>query len=395
MPKKILINEDIKICVVFPNIFPIIGGLENLVYDFINSLSDKVQVQVVCTGIGDIYIPPKVKVYPILKQFRFKFPGSKYLCFLVNITFDWLYLYKFLREHKPEIVHTFPAFPGCIISLPAKLLDIPIVGTSMGADIQINQEVGYGIRRNKIVSKLVKMTLKYLSIHTVTSNDMIREAIDAGSDRSKIRVIYNGINIDKIRSGGGSDILQKNNISKDNFVILYLSRLHPKKCPQDLLKAFPMVANKVPNAKLIFAGDGEELPILKKMVSEFNLEDKVVFTGFVSGDKKSDLLNRCDIFVLPSLVEGHPVATIEAMAYGKPVIATNLGPFPEIIKDGVTGVLVPPHSPDDLSNAIIELAINDKKRKEMGEKARRDVETRFDINKVSNDYLNIYKELIE
>ncbi|HCM68033.1 MAG TPA: hypothetical protein DIS62_03455, partial [Candidatus Kerfeldbacteria bacterium] len=73
----------------------------------------------------------------------------------------------------------------------------------MGADIQINQEVGYGIRRNKIVSKLVKMTLKYLSIHTVTSNDMVREAIDAGSDRSKIRVIYNGINIDKIRSGGG------------------------------------------------------------------------------------------------------------------------------------------------------------------------------------------------
>ena len=106
------------------------------------------------------------------------------------------------------------------------------------------------------------------------------------------------------------------------------------------------------------------------------------------------MLKRCDVFVLPSAVEGHPITVIEAMACSKPVIATNLGPFPEIIKDRETGLLVPLHSPEDFADAIIELALDIDKRILMGKKAKRDIEERFDINKIADDYLRIYEELI-
>ena len=97
---------------------------------------------------------------------------------------------------------------------------------------------------------------------------------------------------------------------------------------------------------------------------------------------------------MPSVVEGHPITVIEAMVCSKPVIATNLGPFPEIIRDGETGLLVPLHSPYDLANAIIELALDEDKRMEMGKMARKDVEERFNINKIADDYLEIYDELM-
>ena len=106
------------------------------------------------------------------------------------------------------------------------------------------------------------------------------------------------------------------------------------------------------------------------------------------------MLKGCDVFVLPSVVEAFGIAVIEAMACSKPVIATNLGPFPEIIRDQETGLLVPLHSPYDLADAIIELALDENKRKKMGERARKDIEKRFDINKIADDYLEIYKKLI-
>ena len=130
---------------------------------------------------------------------------------------------------------------------------------------------------------------------------------------------------------------------------------------EDVVKAFPKVVQKVPNAKLIVAGKGVEREKLEKLAINLKLEGKVIFTGFVSEDEKWDLLKRCDVFVLPSIVEAFGIAVIEAMACGKPVIATRIGPFPEIIRDGETGILVPLHSLVRLADAIIDLA-QDKKR---------------------------------
>jgi glycosyltransferase involved in cell wall biosynthesis len=380
-----------RVCIIVPAPFPSKGGLENLITDLVLALSKKgCMIDVVCTKLGEGYIPDGIRIYPILRG-----PKIKYIGFVVGMILKLILFYNFLRKEKPQIIHAHSSFPSGFIALSAKLLDIPVICTSHGSDIQVNREVGYGERQNRVIAMLVNIALKHSSLHTVVSKTMIKDAIEAGSHPSKIRVVYNGINLDKIPSFGVTDILPRYGITKDDFIVLYLGRLHPKKCPDDLVKAFPKVVKKVPNAKLIFAGKGEEETKLKRLVSDLSLNEKVIFAGFISEDEKWDLLKSCDVFVLPSVVEGHPITVIEAMACHKAVIATDVGPFPEVIKNGETGLLVSLHSPEDLADAMIELAIDEDKKITMGKKARKDVEERFDINKIADEYLALYEELID
>lgn len=378
-------DNEMRICVLTMPPFVEKGGAEMLIYELSHAISRKGHAVTVVCGVSrseETSSSQNIEVYSIL--------NSGKVGFLKN----FISFYKFLKIKKIDIIHAHFAFPTGTIGSIGKLFRIPILITSHGVDIQKDKEVGYGARLNKIYAIVIWFTLKLIDAHVVLNKSMIKDAIEAGAHPSKIKVIHNGIDLDKIPSMGGSDILQRYGLTKDNFIVLYLGRLHPKKCPDDLVKAFPKVVKKVPNAKLIFAGKGEEEIELKGLVSDLNLNDNIIFAGFVSEDEKWDLLRRCDVFVLPSVVEGHPITVIEAMACSKPVIATNVGPFPEIIKDGETGLLVPLHAPDELANAMTKLALNDDKRIETGKMARRDVEERFDINKIADDYLEIYEDLM-
>ena len=375
-------NKEKRVCIIVPAPFPSKGGYENLVTDLVLALSKKgCKICVVCAGLEEGNSPDDTRIYPIIR-----FPKIRYLGFLVGMILNPLRFFIFLIKEKPQVIHAHPSFLSGFIAISAKLLRIPMICTSHGYDIQINREIGYGERRNKVCAKLVKLTLRCSSLHTVLSKSMVKDAIEAGSNPSKIRVVYNGINLDKIPTSERTDISQRYKINKNDFIVLFLGRLNPKKCPDDLVKAFQKVTKEAPNAKLIFAGKGEEELKLKTLVSDLNLDNKVIFAGFVSEDEKWDLLKRCDVFVLPSVVEGHPITVIEAMACSKPVIATNMGPFPEIIRVGETGLLVPLHASDELADAIVQLALDEVKRKEMGKMARKYVEERFDINKIAEDF---------
>jgi N-acetyl-alpha-D-glucosaminyl L-malate synthase BshA len=388
--QKLTSKDKIKLCIVVPTSYPAIGGYENLVYSITRVLSEKVEVHVVCSKLNTLMqIPKGVKVHvlpPIIK--------TKYVGFIVNSMVTQIRLYFLARKEQFDIIHAHPSFPSGFYCILTKLfLRIPIVCTSHGEDIQIDWRIGYGVRRNRIISWLIKVILKNVDVHTVVSKCMIKDAIDAGSNPSRIHVIYNGIDLNNIPRIYDHKILEKHEIQKDDFIVIFLSRLHPKKCPEDLLRAFPKVLKEVPNAKLVFAGKGKEEEKLKRLARKLNIEHRIIFTGFVSEAEKWSLLKRCDVFVLPSVVEAFGIAVIEAMACGKPVIATNVGPFPEIIKDGETGILVPAHSPTHLAHVIINLARDERMRENMGKRAREDVEDRFDINKIARDYLKVYEDV--
>ena len=376
-------KRKLKICLIIPCKFPMEGGYENLVYLLAQSLSKKTEVHVVCSELDtEKSIPKNIKIHPLGRLTKVKYFG-----YIFNLMVNPIKFYRVSRREKFDVINAHPSFPSGFTALPAKLLGIPIICTSHMGDTNINFA-----RRNKFISFLIKLTSKLSDLTTVVSKSVIQEAIDAGSDSSKIRVVYNGIDLG-IPKNADTSIYRKYKIEDDDFIILFLGRLHPQKCPEDLINAFPKIVEKVPNAKLIFAGKGEEESKLKKMAKDLNLSNNVIFAGFVSEDEKWDLLNNCHVFVLPSAIEGHPITVIEAMTCSKPVIATNVEAFREIIIEGETGLLVPLHAPDKLADAIIKLAVDDDKRKEMGMNARRDVEERFDINKIADDYLEIYEEL--
>jgi glycosyltransferase involved in cell wall biosynthesis len=375
---------EMKIFMICPFPFPSIGGAEGLAYELAKSLAEKNEVFIASLSSGYRSLSENKNLHVISNLKKGKIGFIK----------NFFIILKLLMKERPNVIHAHFVFPAAAWGITGKLFKVPVIVTSHGADIQKNKEIGYGARLNKVVALITWLTLKLIDVHVVVGKSMIKDAIEAGSDPSRVRIVYNGIDLKKISLSKGTNIFRRYGLIKNDFLVLYLGRLHPKKRPDLLVRAYSKVLKRIPNAKLILCGKGEERRKLEKLASDLSISNAIIFTGFVSEDEKWDLLKNCDVFVLPSIIEGHPITVMEAMVCGKPVIATNVGPFPEIIRDGETGVLVPVDSAEYLVKAIIDLALNIERRKEMGRKARKDVEKRFDIKKIAEDYLRIYKFII-
>jgi glycosyltransferase involved in cell wall biosynthesis len=145
--------------------------------------------------------------------------------------------------------------------------------------------------------------------------------------------------------------------------------------------------------KLLILGEGEDECKLKKQITDLNLKNNV----FLLGKKENifDYLNVSNVFVLSSLWEGLPLSLLEAMACGLPVVATNVGGIPEVVKDGLSGFLVEPKNPTILAKKIEYLLNLDiESRKKMGAEGRKIVESKFSLEKMVNNYENLYQDFL-
>jgi len=156
--------------------------------------------------------------------------------------------------------------------------------------------------------------------------------------------------------------------------------------------AFSLAIEKYPSMELWLVGDGPLRVKVKKKVEAKGLKEKVRFLGL--RDDIPDLLAEASILVLPSDWEGVPLTVLEAMAAGKPVVATAVGGVPELVDEGKTGFLVPPQAPDALAGAILRLARDPELRKRMGEVARKRALERFDIRQTAQAYGELYLKLL-
>ena len=184
------------------------------------------------------------------------------------------------------------------------------------------------------------------------------------------------------------------------FEILFVGRLEKRKGVEILLKAAQFVAERIPYAQFDIVGkDTNSAPnggsykrFLIDSVDKKYLKN-IKFVGYVDNDKLNNYYKDCSIFVAPSLYESFGLIYLEAMAWGKPVIGCNVGGVPEVIDDGVTGILVPSEDEIALAKAIVSLS--DKNlRDKMGKNGRKSVEDTFTINKMTRRTLEIYKEII-
>jgi phosphatidyl-myo-inositol dimannoside synthase len=149
--------------------------------------------------------------------------------------------------------------------------------------------------------------------------------------------------------------------------ILSVARQYPRKDTASLLRAFAIVLRRIPGAQLRIIGGGPELPRLKVLARQLSIASSVHFEGAVPG---SDLVRRAylesDVFCLPSLQEGFGIVFLEAMAAGLPVVAARAGATPEVVEDGVTGILVPPRGASALADALTLLLRDPQRARSMG-----------------------------
>lgn len=250
--------------------------------------------------------------------------------------------------------------------------------------------------------KLGRFNRSYLEKSVIRKSDL---TIALGTFLKKkipdanIKVIPNGVDIAEYTKIEKSKAREEMKIDKDDFVIVFVGRITPIKGVDILINAAKKVKETTPNLKVYLVGSlggnfqirNNITPYAQKML---NISDNCCeFPGFISNKIKNLLLNSVDIFVLPSRFDNCPLTILEAMARGKPVIASNIGGIPDIVKDGINGYLFEVGNERDLANKIIMLYNNENLRKEMGINSRKLVEDKYTWKKVSKRYLEVFEGL--
>ena len=180
-------------------------------------------------------------------------------------------------------------------------------------------------------------------------------------------------------------------VSSKQTVIGCFGRLVWQKGFEYLIRSIPAVTAAVENARLVIVGDGPDRKPLEKLTAQINVSDRVRFTGFM--EDVLPWMSRVDVVAIPSVKEGFPVVTLEAMAMAKAIVASNIAGIDEQLKDRYSALMVPPRSPSALADAIISLIQDRQLAADLGKKARRTVERKFSMEAAISATKRVYDDL--
>jgi len=258
---------------------------------------------------------------------------------------------------------------------------------------------------NSLLMDLMSSTYTYtLGIKVLKSYDKIifiysglaEQAKKLGLPEEKIRIIPNGIDVEKIfgiqKQLNAKSIRKKYGITEDEQVILYVGRLVNVKRVEILIKVIKKLLKKKLKVKGLIVGDGPQRTKLEEMAYPMN--NHIHFTGYISEKEKFECYYIANMFLLPSVSEGLPTVLLEAASFGLPIIATNINGIPDIVINGKTGFLVNRKSYDQYAEYAERLLINQSLAKEMGENAKKHVASNFSWNTIAKRYDAIYEELL-
>jgi len=246
---------------------------------------------------------------------------------------------------------------------------------------------------NRFYGFIIKRALKNVDAFVALSEDIVRELSGEGIEKQKILVIPNGVDTEFFSPPDEEEKLKARSlyrVGKGEFVVGFSGRLSPQK---DLKTLIESMQNTPYNTRLLIAGKGPEKLNMEKAIRERALDKKVTLLGPVK-DIKS-FYSSLDIFVLPSLFEGLSNSLLEAMSMGLPVVATDTSGSNELVRDGMTGLLIPKSRPDILSKAINRLYHDRALREQLGKEARKTIKIGYSIESIALKYLELYENLLK
>ena len=190
---------------------------------------------------------------------------------------------------------------------------------------------------------------------------------------------------------GREGIVEELGLPPEVSLVTMIGSLTPRKGLADLLHAASLVKDGFPSAHFLLVGRGEQRRKLQTMVRTLDIEDTVHFLGFRRDVRR--ILSGSDLLVLPSRWEGFGLVLLEAMNEGLPVVGTRRGAIPEVVRDGETGLLVPPGDPDSLATALSRLLGDPERAVEMGRAGRSRLRREFDLDRAVTAHRELYEEL--
>ena len=351
------------------------GGMQRVVVDLcLNIDPSRFKMHVCCLGdLGPNTEELEHKGIPIFLVK--KRPGLDYL-----LPFK---LRKLFLRRKIQIVHTHGINPFFYGTIGAILAKVPV-------KIQTDHARGaFPVARKEMISEMVLSWFvnRIVAVSEGVKSDLVKyEHISL----EKIQVIYNGIDESKFRVKIDKKKKREEfSIRVYDKVIGVGVRLSEQKGIKYLIEAVSLTAKPFPSIKLLIIGDGECRTGLEKLASDCGIPDKVIFTGFRSDIP--ELLQIIDVYALPSLWEGHPLVLLEAMAAGKPIVATDIPGNRETVSNGHTGLLVPPKDSSALADALRTLLKNEKLRNDIGINGYEKFKERFVVGRIVEEYQELYE----
>lgn len=294
-------------------------------------------------------------------------------------------LRKIIRQRDIHLVHSHLYHANMYGRIAAFLSGIRSVITEHNVYLK-----KYKLHRRFVNWLLAKRTGRIIAVSEMVRNYVIaRDWIGSG----EVEVIHNGIDLSRFSSRlGRADAREKLGIPADCFLLGIVGRLSEQKGHIYLVRAMPSLKERIPEIKLLVIGPGALETSLKKEAASLGLGESVLFLG--SRRDIPDLLAALDVFVMPSLWEGLPIALLEAMSFSLPVVVSEVGGVAEIVVNGKNGFLVPPRDGAALFRTISGLYNRRDLRTVLGENARKTVAEKFNAVTMTRRLEAVYRAVV-
>jgi glycosyltransferase involved in cell wall biosynthesis len=299
-------------------------------------------------------------------------------------------LMRCLRRKNADLIHAHLEFSSILGSLFRRVAAVPLVATLHTLE-RPNLSGRDGMRL-----RLMSFMLNRCADQVICLSQMSAElGRRSGIVHAPIEVLPNGIEIDRYSSqatGARVAVRSALGIDQDVPLVACVAVLRRLKGIHVLIEAFKPVHAKLPSARLLVVGDGPERAALAAQVQEQRLNDVVVFGGF--RNDIPEILHASDLFVLPTLQDALPTVLMEAMAARLPIVASATGGIPEMIENGVSGLLTPPGDPIALASALVRVLTDKKLAAELAAAGRERVQAQFSLDGQVARLAAIYDTLI-
>jgi glycosyltransferase involved in cell wall biosynthesis len=307
---------------------------------------------------------------------------------------------RLVWKWQPDVVHTHTAKAGVVGRLAALVYNATrararrcaVVHTFHGHVFSNYFGTAGSFAVRVIERTFARVTDRIVAISDTQRDDLVSRFAIARP--GQVSVVPLGLELDGLlqRAPAFRGRRAEWGFSDGDVVVGYVGRLVPVKDVGTLIRAVALAGQRLPRLKMVIAGDGECRQSLEQLVRELDIPDRVRFVGW-----QRDLLQlyaAFDIFALSSLNEGTPVALIEAMAAGVPVVATAVGGVADVVRHDETGILVPPRNPSALADAINRTATQPLRSAQLAERARTIVASRYGADRLVTDILGLYKTVV-
>ena len=288
----------------------------------------------------------------------------------MDLTAAWR-LNRVIKRLKPDVVHAHDAhgvaMASLALSLGAKDLEPPLV---------VSRRVDFHLRHNSF------SRWKHRQVDCfIAASEAIRKMLVAdGVPEERTVTVHEGIDVEHVRAVPAVDVHQAFFLPHGAPVVGNIAALVPHKGQRHLIEAAHLAVQKMPDVRFVILGEGELREALERVIKEYHLEKHVLMPGF-----RIDVLGclkRFDLFAMSSVTEGLGTSLLDAMACSRPIVATTAGGIPEVVEDGVTGLLAAPRDHTAMADAILSLLGDERRRRAMGEAGFTRVSEKFTVEQM-------------